>query len=387
MLKNLIDVVQENRTYQFWLLQLIGWGGFSIVTFLSLTLWYNTVEWPYVSHIFLQALLGMLLSLPLHRIYLVLWNRPVIWRLGLSIIATAIVAIAWTALRIVTFIWLTGEQNIWADFGGWYFASFMVFLCWSALYYGNKYYYKAQVEYQKGILSAAAIKEEQFRRLNAEADTRDAQIKMLRYQLNPHFLFNTLNAVSALVKFQETDKAHRMIVQLSHFLRYSLDSNPAARISLQQEIDALMMYLSIEQIRLGDRLKIEFDIDDDAKLAKVPSLLLQPLVENSIKYAIAPSEDGGTIRLLARVKNGKLRMELTDTGADSAGNEILPRKGRRVGLHNTLERLKTLYEDAYLFDISLRQAGGLRVSIRIPYDPVDEVLHPELQVSNSAMKA
>jgi hypothetical protein len=384
MFQNLIDVIQDNRRYQFWLLQLIGWGGFSVVTFLSLTLWYNTVEWPYVSHILLQSILGMALSLPLHRAYLLLWDRHAIWRISLSVLATAIVAIAWTALRIVTFIWLTGEQNIWADFGGWYFASFMVFLCWTALYYGNKYYYQSQVEHQKHMATSATAEREQLKRLKAEADARDAQIKMLRYQLNPHFLFNTLNAVSALVKFQETDKAHQMIVQLSHFLRYSLDSNPAARISLQQEIDALMLYLSIEQIRLGDRLKIEFDADDEAKLAKVPSLLLQPLVENSIKYAISPNENGGIIRLVARVKNGKLRMELTDTGSESAGNEVLPRKGRRVGLHNTLERLKTLYEDAYLFDISLREAGGLRISIRIPYEPVDPQLQSELREINYA---
>jgi LytS/YehU family sensor histidine kinase len=183
-------------------------------------------------------------------------------------------------------------------------------------------------------------------------------------------LFNVLNTISALVKFQESDKAHRMIVQLGHFLRYSLDSNPAVMHSLQQEVEALMLYLEIERTRFGDRLKLEFEVSNEANKAKIPSLLLQPMVENSIKYAIAPNENGGTIRLTAIVENEELQMELTDTGPGLESNKRVTKKGRRVGLHNTLQRLKTLYDDAYLFDISLRKRGGLRISIKIPYDPV-----------------
>ena len=99
-------------------------------------------------------------------------------------------------------MWMTSERGIFADFGGWYFSSFLVFLCWTALYYGNKYYYQAQLE-QKNSLEAIALgKEEQLKRMKAEADARNSQLGMLRYQLNPHFLFNTLNTISALVKFQ-----------------------------------------------------------------------------------------------------------------------------------------------------------------------------------------
>ena len=369
-LETLISAVGNDRNYQFWLMQLIGWGGLCVVTFLSLTLWYNTVQFAYVAHVILQSLLGMVLSLPLRWAYLALWNKSLLSRLGLSLLAIVVVSWIWTIVRISTFIWMTSEQGIWSDFGGWYFASFLVFLCWSALYYGNKYYFQAQSEHRKLMEVDAAIKGEHFKRMKAEAEARDAQIQMLRYQLNPHFLFNVLNTISALVKFRESDKAHRMIVQLGHFLRYSLDSNPAVMHSLQQEVEALMLYLEIERTRFGDRLKLEFEISHEANQAKIPSLLLQPMVENSIKYAIAPSENGGTIRLTAIVENDELQMELTDTGPGLESNKRVTKKGRRVGLHNTLQRLKTLYDDAYLFDISLRKRGGLRILIKIPYDPV-----------------
>jgi sensor histidine kinase YesM len=368
--KTVVNTVYNNRTYQFWLMQVTGWGGLCVVTFFSLTLWYNAVQWPYLLHTVLQAFLGMVLSLPLHSTYLALWDRSIFWRISLSLLVVTVISVLWTVLRIYTFISITSEQGIWADFGGWYFSSFLVYLCWTALYYANKYYYQAQVEQKNSLEAIAAIKEEQLKRLNAEADARNSQLGMLRYQLNPHFLFNTMNTISALVKFQENEKAHKMITQLGHFLRYSLDNNPALKISLEQEVEALMLYLDIERTRFGERLVLQFDIDEQAKRAQVPSLLLQPLAENSIKYAIAVNENGGTIKLDAIVCEGELRIELTDTGPGTVSNRPAPKTGRRVGLHNTLQRLKTLYNDAYMFDIELHPSGGLKIDIRIPYDPV-----------------
>ena len=365
-----MSAVYNNRNYQFWLMQFIGWGGLGMVTFFSLTLWYATASWSHVNHTIVQSLLGMILSLPLHRVCLGVWNHSLVSRIGWSMFAVVMVSALWTILRIYTFTLITGFGGIWADFGGWYFSSFLVYLCWVALYYSNKYYYQSELERDKRQAAAVAIKEEQLKRLNAEAEAKSAQLGMLQYQLNPHFLFNTLNSISALVKFEETKKAQRMITQLGHFLRYSLDNDPALKISLQQEIEALMMYLDIEQTRFGKRLVLQFDIDEEAKRAQVPSLLLQPLAENSIKYAIAVNEDGGTIKLRATVDDGELQLELTDSGPGITGNQPKPKSGRRVGLHNTLQRLKTLYDDAYVFDINLHPSGGLKINIRIPYDPV-----------------
>ena len=364
-----ISAVYNNRNYQFWLMQFIGWGGLGMVTFFSLTLWYATATLSHISHTIVQSLLGMILSIPLHRVCLAVWDRSLPSRIGWSLLAVVVVSLIWTSLRIYTFTLITGNGGIWADFGGWYFSSFLVYLCWVALYYGNKYYYQAELERDRRQVAAVAIKEEQLKRLNAEAEAKNSQLGMLQYQLNPHFLFNTLNSISALVKLQETQKAQQMISQLGDFLRYSLDNDPALKISLQQEVEALMLYLDIERTRFGDRLNVQFDLDEKAKRAQVPSLLLQPLAENSIKYAIAVNENGGTIQLKATVDNNELQLELTDTGPGTLSNRPTPRSGRRVGLHNTLQRLNTLYDDAYVFDINLHPSGGLKINIRIPYDP------------------
>lgn len=364
------SAVYSNRTYQFWMLQLIGWGGLGMVTFFSLTLWYATATWSHISHTIVQSALGMVLSIPLHWVCRAAWNRSALSQLGWSLLAVLVVSLLWTMLRIYTFIRITGSGGIWEDFGGWYFSSFLVYLCWVALYFGNKYYYQAEMERDKGRAAVAATREEQLKRLGAEAEARNAQLGMLQYQLNPHFLFNTLNSISALVKFRETEKAQRMITQLGHFLRYSLDNDPAIKISMEQEVEALMLYLEIEKTRFGEQLNLDFDISDAAKRAKVPSLLLQPLVENSIKYAVAANENGGTIKLKAIVAEGELQIDLADTGPGTGDGHAVAKTGRRVGLHNTLQRLKTLYDDAYVFDINLRPSGGLKINIRIPYDPV-----------------
>ena len=365
-----VSALYSNRSYQFWVMQLIGWGGLGMVTFFSLTLWYATATWSHVSHTIVQSLLGLILSIPLHRVCRVVWGRTILTSIGWILLTVVVVSFLWTILRIYTFILITGSGGLWADFGGWYFSSFLVYLCWVALYYGNKYYYQAEMERNKGQAALAAAREEQLKRLSAEADTKSAQLGMLQYQLNPHFLFNTLNSISALVKFQESEKAQRMITQLGHFLRYSLDTDPALTISLQQEIKALMLYLDIERTRFGDRLNLEFDIDEQAKRAQVPSLLLQPLAENSIKYAISANENGGTIKLKATVQENELQLELTDTGPGAMSDRPAPKTGRRVGLHNTLQRLKTLYDEAYTFDIDLHPSGGLKINIRIPYELV-----------------
>lgn len=365
-----IAALYSDRNHQFWLLQFFGWGGLGMVAFFSLTLWYATVSWPHINHTILQSFLGMLLSLPLHRVCRALWDRSFSSRVGWSLLAIVAVSFLWTVLRIYTFALLTGFDAVWGDFGGWYFSSLLVYLCWVALYYGNKYYYQAEVERGKRQEAAVAVREEQLKRLNAEAEAKNAQLGMLQYQLNPHFLFNTLNSISALVKIKETRDAQQMIRQLGDFLRYSLDSDPAIMISLDQEIEALMLYLDIEKTRFGDRLDLQFHVDEEAKRARVPSLLLQPLAENSIKYAIAVNEEGGSISLGARVENDELRIELSDTGPGTRMDHPKPKTGRRVGLHNTLQRLSTLYDDAYVFDIDLHPSGGLKINIQIPYDPV-----------------
>jgi len=190
---------------------------------------------------------------------------------------------------------------------------------------------------------------------------------MLRYQLNPHFLFNTLNAISTLVLEQQTELANRMVTRLSSFLRYSLDNDPMQKVTLKQELAALQLYLDIEKVRFEERLSLEVDVSNEALEALIPSLLLQPLVENAIKYGIARAEEGGHLRIAARVFAGDLLLELADDGpgTELINGEIPGSNG--VGLRNTRERLLELYGSQHSFRLSHTEPHGLTISIRIPF--------------------
>ena len=164
--------------------------------------------------------------------------------------------------------------------------NFALLAAWAALYYGINYF----------LLLEEQI--DQRERLESQAST--AQLAMLRYQLNPHFLFNTLNSISTLVLLKQTERANAMLARLSSFLRYTLANEPTAKVTLAQEVETLKLYLEIEKMRFEDRLRPHFRIDAETIGARLPSLLLQPLIENAIKYAVTPSEDGADIWITAQ---------------------------------------------------------------------------------------
>ncbi|MGH8721340.1 MAG: sensor histidine kinase, partial [Burkholderiales bacterium] len=159
--------------------------------------------------------------------------------------------------------------------------------------------------------------------------------------------------------------ANLAVSRLSEFLRYTLDQDPMKKVTLRQELDALNLYLGIEKLRFGDRLRLEFDVDERAESALVPSLLLQPLVENAMKYAIAPREQGGAVTVAAGIVGGRLRLAVQDDGPGlppaATGN------GRGVGLRNTRERLKVLYGDAHSIEAA-DASPGLRIEMRLPLE-------------------
>jgi LytS/YehU family sensor histidine kinase len=224
-------------------------------------------------------------------------------------------------------------------------------LCWTGLYYGVKFYERLQLEREATLRQSALAQE--------------AQLKMLRYQLNPHFLFNTLNAISTLVLDGQNRTANLAVSRLSEFLRYTLDQDPMKKVTLRQELDALNLYLGIEKLRFGDRLRLEFDVDERAETALVPSLLLQPLVENAMKYAIAPREGGGSVTIIAGIEGGGLRLAVVDDGPGLP--PAMASNGRGVGLRNTRERLKVLYGDAHSVEVAAA-SPGLSVEMRLPLE-------------------
>jgi LytS/YehU family sensor histidine kinase len=271
--------------------------------------------------------------------------------------------------------------DIWALFIGetpesfkWYmlfmsisYAFFMI-LVWSSLYFGINYHYRLVSEKQ---LHLEAVKLSHI-----------SQIKMLRYQINPHFLFNTLNAISTLVLRGSKEKANGMLIRLSTFLRFSLDNEPDKKIRLYEELKALMLYLEIEKMRFDDRLTVKFEVEPNAENMLVPSLLLQPLVENSIKYAIAQMSKGGLIQVKAKCELDCLHIEVNDNGPGSSNNwqgqiSESPQMAEQmqtassytaVGVQNIINRLNVLYPESHQFSVTKGKTAGYFVKIVIPQE-------------------
>lgn len=363
-LRTLARALYRNRNYRFWAYQCGGWVGYSLVTFVTITVMDGNVSLEHLAHLGVQALLGILCSWPLRPIYRATFTAPLLTRTVVGIVSILLFSALWTGSRIYTFTLMSAETGLWAEFNYWFFGSVFVFLSWSVLYYGIHYYELLILEHRKLLQEVAAREKEKLRRLRAESAAREAQLRMLRYQLNPHFLFNTLNAINAHVRVGETGPAGEMIQFLSRFLRHSLEHDSIDDIPLSQELDALRLYLNIEQARFGERLQLKFDIEPAAIDALVPSLLLQPIVENAMKYAIDPSEEGGTVEIHARIRGPMLELQVIDSGPGLAEGKP---EGRGIGLSNTLDRLRTLYGNDYEFLTGKHAPQGAVVTVRLPY--------------------
>jgi signal transduction histidine kinase len=199
----------------------------------------------------------------------------------------------------------------------------------------------------------------------AEAQERqhDAEIKMLRYQLNPHFLFNSLNAVSTLVLEKRNVEAEAMLIRLARFLRTTLDADPMQMSPLSNEFAMQRFYLEIEAVRFGDRLTSHFELPRALEDCVIPSMLLQPILENAIKHAVSHRASGGEISVRASVRNKNLRLVVEDNGAEKA---IPTGGGMGIGIANTRERLARIYGETAQLTLERRTAGGMRVNIDLP---------------------
>jgi sensor histidine kinase YesM len=347
----------------FWRLQFIGWGGAAFQRAMSAIA--NGQPLDFLILVLIEAVTGFSISLILSVIYGRLINlRPLVtWS------ATAVVL----AVAVMISAFVNGWANsLYQGGGGASFAQRVLGLsyihmtllgAWSALYYAINYY--LQVEEQADRLE----------RLEAQATS--AQLAMLRYQLNPHFLFNTLNSISTLVLLRQTEPANAMLTRLSGFLRHTLVTQPGGKVSVAQEVETLKLYLDIERMRFEERLRTVFKVEPAAARASVPSLLLQPLVENAIKYAVSPQEEGARISLTAQVIGNRLRVTVADTGpglqAQTAARMSDSLSGTRavstgVGLANIRDRLAQAYGEDHRFEIDNPPEGGFTVTIEIPYE-------------------
>ncbi|MEO8432553.1 MAG: histidine kinase [Acidobacteriota bacterium] len=224
-----------------------------------------------------------------------------------------------------------------------------VLIAWSVLYFA--------------IPAYVALVSQRASLARAEALAQEARLKALRLQLNPHFLFNTLNAISTLIADSRGDEANRMLARLAAFFRATLDRTDDSEISLEDEVDFARRYLEIEEVRFGDRLHVSIDLAADARGALVPSLILQPLVENAVRHAVAPREGGGAIAIRAARSDGWVTLAVEDDGPGMSAET--PSRG--VGLANTRQRLAELYGGRAELAISRMPGGGLAASIRLPF--------------------
>jgi len=340
----------------FWLLHTGGWTGAFLLSYLSALAHGKPAGYWTVS---LSAYgTGFVATLGLRWVLQRVWSLPP----GRLVTAMVLPVLAASGLMSVMFLvalvdWCGDDCAPSSAIG---YAAYMttyiyVVMTWVGLYVGIKYYRQLQDQTRQALA--------------ANAMAHQAQLKMLRYQLNPHFLFNTLNAISTLILDRDTSTANRVVQGLSAFLRHSLDNDPMQRVTLKQELDALNLYLGIEKTRFAERLQIETTIEPDCYSALLPSLLLQPLVENAIKYAVARKVEGGKLRIGARRVGDTLVLTVADNGPGCPaleGGKLPP--GNGVGLRNTRERLRVLYGEASGFDVRNRAEGGIEVTLRLPFE-------------------
>jgi len=342
------------RLHLFWLLHVGGWVGYFSLGYLQ-AIAYGKPSGYWIVPL-TAACTGFAATLGLRYLLRACWSLPP--RLLLLAMIVPVLASSAVMDLAARTVWIRFCDHCAPTSRVAYFAYALsyiyVVLAWVGLYMGIKYYRQLQDQTRRALASRTMA--------------HQAQLKMLRYQLNPHFLFNTLNAISTLILDRDNPTANRMVQRLSAFLRHSLDNDPMQRVTLRQELDALTLYLDIEKVRFAERLRVETSIDEDCWRALLPSLLLQPLVENAIKYAVARRVEGGLLRIEARQEGEQLVLRVIDDGpgCDCLEGDELP-AGKGVGLRNTRERLAVLYGERSGFEVRNR-AQGLAVTLRLPFE-------------------
>ena len=360
---------------QYWTFQLGGWLAFAALSYFSLTIWYNPGQFTPAFHTLLQSLIGILVSHPLRWIARSVWTKNVLTRAGVNIAAAIAASFIWTIVRILTFTWLTGEVIDAEDWGGWIFGSVIVFSAWSISYHALVYYRLlaeqrevAIVAERRALEAREKAREERLKRIEAEKLSQAAELRMLKYQLKPHFLFNALNSVTALVQSGSREDATKMLARIGDFLRLSLEEDDSPVYTLEDELTMNGLYLDIERARFGDRLTTEFAVSDDSLSALVPKLLLQPVVENIMKHAVSKTLSQVHVLIKAATSSRMLTITIENTPArseeGSSPQSVAPSLG--IGLANVRERLQSMYTDQYRFDASETSDGGWRVELTFP---------------------
>ena len=349
-----------DKNKAFWRLQMLGWGG--ALVFRSATTIANERPLDFLITVLIGAIAGFSISTVLSVIYSNLINRrPLItWTSTAVVLLLAVMVSAFINAWTLDVYQGGSETSFLQLMLGVAYIDMTLLGAWSALYYAINFF--LQVEQQADRLE----------RLETQATS--AQLAMLRYQLNPHFLFNTLNSISTLVLLGETKPANAMLTRLSSFLRHTLVNQPGGKVTVAQEVETLKLYLGIERMRFEERLRTDFRVDDTAARGCIPSFLLQPLIENAIKYGVSAQEEGARISLSAQVIGNMLRLTVSDTGPGLQGTQrnaetlAATPSSTGVGLANIRDRLAQAYGEQSRFEIETPPDGGFTVIIELPYE-------------------
>jgi LytS/YehU family sensor histidine kinase len=308
-------------------------------------------------------LMGFICSFPMYGVCHALWQARVSLYRALTVctVVAYILGVFSSAVSIWSEVRFGGTRGHfhWNYAFAYSFSSCFVLVAWSFLYFGIKHYH--------------ALEEERRRLQALEVMARDAQMRALRYQLQPHFLFNILNAISTLVLDNQPRIATQMIARLADLLRKTLESPDTHQVSLKEEIAVTKEYLALEKIRFGPRLMVTFAIDPETQEALVPRFLLQPLVENAIRHGIARRPDGGNLVLRSDMAGGRLRVRIENDGAEDDEpvlwrNTASPHRG--VGLTNTRARLQQMYGYEATLETHATASGAYEVRISMPFSTV-----------------
>lgn len=249
---------------------------------------------------------------------------------------------------------------------GWDFwkAHIVGLLKWEGLHFHDQYIITIGVYYV--IRYFQGLQHQEKEKSELALKNREMQISLLKSQINPHFLFNTLNSINTLIGSSK-EQARKVITQLSDIFRYALDSHGDQMVKLIHELDFIDNYIRIQQVRFGDRLKFVKQVDFSCLSVEIPPMILQPLVENSVKYGIAPKEDGGTIILTVKRFNNMIFFEVKDDGLGSNAKKVMDGSSSGVGMKNTDERLKSIFGPGSGLRIHSNE-WGYSVSFFIPFE-------------------
>jgi LytS/YehU family sensor histidine kinase len=288
--------------------------------------------------------------------------RPFSQRVALAAGLSVLGVCCWTVANHVAFYVIAPDKPWSSSFADWLLATIPAFsvliwsfIAWAAVVFAMDYDRQAR--------------EQSLRLLEAQSLAAESQNQMLRYQINPHFLFNTLNALSSLILQKDFARAERMVLSLSNFLRASLEKSPSDKVTLADELEAQRQYLAIEQERFGDRLRLAVTIPADLQSALVPGLILQPLIENAVKYGVARTRRPVRVEILAEARGQRLAV----TVRDDAVPDIAPKaagapQALGVGLENVRRRLAVLYGAAGVLTFGPRPDGGFAATVELPLE-------------------